>query len=611
MKDRFTIKLVFLACYAVLGALTAVALWIKPTVQSDELVWATDPNPARTEQMDIFRDEYPEYDIMIDPNAGGKQQTITQSLAGVGPDFFDSFPLDIPDFVDAGIAMDLTPIIEMGRHPSPSPEAFRDQPYCQFLLHRYEKALTALTKLDSFSPPSLANNPYYSLLRRRELTAWREAHPGSDPDDAFVAGVQRRAAARAAAVARASQAERKAEAERVAVLHAVDAGKALDPDLLWPVGRLDTTADGHSYAYPCNVWWSLLAYHRDLFDKAGVPYPKPNWTWDDFVEVARKLTIRDPKTGRAEQFGLLGIDGVEIAFNFGADFFNETGTRCVFYRPESVEAIQFSIDLREKYHVSPTASEIANMAAQGGWGAGDINLFGAKKGAMMRFGRYGLITWRLINEQAIKNGDPPPLRVAFIPQPVKKRQYLYGGARVCVINAHSPRRYEAVDFFAYLAGPRYGRQINWSADCLPGPRKWTQTRSQLSNPRYPDEHESDTYWRDTAADIHPFMRSRFLPSATLYQCLYYHLERIGARLCTTDDGLRALQSDINQAIEKHVREHPYLQNAYAAALRQQAEIDRGKTAGSGAGILPANSGIAGWKPAPHKASSLHCSCRSQ
>ena len=138
-----------------------------------------------------------------------------------------------------------------------------------------------------------------------------------------------------------------------------------------------------------------------------------------------------------------------------------------------------------------------------------------------------------------------------------------------------------MDFIAYLAGPRYGRQINWSADCIPGPRRWTRTRGQLSDPRYPEEHDSDIYWRDTAADIHPLMHTRFLPSPTLYQCLYYHLERIGSHLCTVDEGLRALQSDMNQAIEKHIREHPYLRAAYAAALKQQADIDRRKAAASG------------------------------
>ena len=109
----------------------------------------------------------------------------------------------------------------------------------------------------------------------------------------------------------------------------------------------------------------------------------------------------------------------------------------------------------------------------------------------------------------------------------------------------------------------------------------TRTRGQLSNPRYPEEHDSDIYWRDTAADIHPLMHTRFLPSPTLYQCLYYHLERIGSHLCTVDEGLRALQSDMNQAIEKHSREHPYLRAAYGAALKQQADIDRRKATASG------------------------------
>ena len=34
---------------------------------------------------------------------GGKQKIITQSLAGVGPDFFDSGPFDVYDYVDAAV----------------------------------------------------------------------------------------------------------------------------------------------------------------------------------------------------------------------------------------------------------------------------------------------------------------------------------------------------------------------------------------------------------------------------------------------------------------------------------------------------------------------------
>ena len=38
-----------------------------------------------------------------------------------------------------------------------------------------------------------------------------------------------------------------------------------------------------------NILWF---YNKDLFDKSGVPYPKKDWTWDDFVDASRKLTRR-------------------------------------------------------------------------------------------------------------------------------------------------------------------------------------------------------------------------------------------------------------------------------------------------------------------------------
>jgi multiple sugar transport system substrate-binding protein len=33
-----------------------------------------------------------------------------------------------------------------------------------------------------------------------------------------------------------------------------------------------------------------------LFDKAGVPYPQPGWTWDEFLAAAKALTVRDGDT---------------------------------------------------------------------------------------------------------------------------------------------------------------------------------------------------------------------------------------------------------------------------------------------------------------------------
>ncbi|OYD15999.1 hypothetical protein CH333_04585, partial [candidate division WOR-3 bacterium JGI_Cruoil_03_44_89] len=38
--------------------------------------------------------------------------------------------------------------------------------------------------------------------------------------------------------------------------------------------------------------WSplVLYYNKNLFDEAGVSYPDENWTWDDFLDAAIKIT---------------------------------------------------------------------------------------------------------------------------------------------------------------------------------------------------------------------------------------------------------------------------------------------------------------------------------
>ncbi|MGA9042326.1 MAG: extracellular solute-binding protein, partial [Terriglobales bacterium] len=45
----------------------------------------------------------------------------------------------------------------------------------------------------------------------------------------------------------------------------------------------------------------MINYNRSLFKEAGVEYPK-DWTWEQFREVAKKLTKRDA-AGNVLQYG--------------------------------------------------------------------------------------------------------------------------------------------------------------------------------------------------------------------------------------------------------------------------------------------------------------------
>ncbi|HYL21095.1 MAG TPA: extracellular solute-binding protein [Gemmatimonadales bacterium] len=52
------------------------------------------------------------------------------------------------------------------------------------------------------------------------------------------------------------------------------------------------------YALPRGYTPLLIVYNRDLFDRSGIGYPGDDWTWDDFLRTARRLT-RDDAWGAA------------------------------------------------------------------------------------------------------------------------------------------------------------------------------------------------------------------------------------------------------------------------------------------------------------------------
>jgi multiple sugar transport system substrate-binding protein len=58
-------------------------------------------------------------------------------------------------------------------------------------------------------------------------------------------------------------------------------------------------------ALPYNSNFSLLYYNKDIFDRFGVPYPKDGMTWDDAIQVARKVSRTD---GGINYLGLTAQD---------------------------------------------------------------------------------------------------------------------------------------------------------------------------------------------------------------------------------------------------------------------------------------------------------------
>ena len=106
---------------------------------------------------------------------------------------------------------------------------------------------------------------------------------------------------------------------------------------------------------------AIAVYYKTLLDEAGVEYPKDGWTWDEFIETAKKLTNPDA-----------GIHGCSIAANgqaFGYDYiygnggmlFDENGMYVV-NTPENAEAFQKLHDAIHVEKISATVEEQVEIA---------------------------------------------------------------------------------------------------------------------------------------------------------------------------------------------------------------------------------------------------------
>jgi ABC-type glycerol-3-phosphate transport system substrate-binding protein len=119
---------------------------------------------------------------------------------------------------------------------------------------------------------------------------------------------------------------------------------------------------GKLYALPYDFGPYLLYYNKTLFQKAGVPLPKENWTWNDFLTTAKAMT-REVDGNQVHGFAAPNLFNrlVVWIWSNGGDYANADVTESLLTKAETVEAIQWYADLIHKYKVAPRISEPANL----------------------------------------------------------------------------------------------------------------------------------------------------------------------------------------------------------------------------------------------------------
>jgi multiple sugar transport system substrate-binding protein len=115
------------------------------------------------------------------------------------------------------------------------------------------------------------------------------------------------------------------------------------------------TRDGKIYVIPRDTApIGVIYYNKSIFDLAGVPYPKDDWTWDDLVAIGQKLTKTNAE-GIVQQYGFFTWFWQNFIYSEGGRYVDDVAnpTKCTFNSMNVRKGLQFYHDLMYKYKIHP------------------------------------------------------------------------------------------------------------------------------------------------------------------------------------------------------------------------------------------------------------------
>ncbi|MEO2202984.1 sugar ABC transporter substrate-binding protein [Paenibacillus pabuli] len=103
-------------------------------------------------------------------------------------------------------------------------------------------------------------------------------------------------------------------------------------------------ADGKREGMPTTASDFMIAYNKDIFDKAGLPYPTNDWTWDDFSATAKQVSSGE---GANRVYGIVShwILQSFAPFIYGGMPYNEDWSKQTLDDPNTLKGYQLFGDL--------------------------------------------------------------------------------------------------------------------------------------------------------------------------------------------------------------------------------------------------------------------------
>jgi multiple sugar transport system substrate-binding protein len=278
--------------------------------------------------------------------------------------------------------------------------------------------------------------------------------------------------------------------------------------------------------YLLPVAWNnmMIYYNTRVFEEAGIKRPSDDWTWEEFLEIAKKLTSG---SGPQKRFGF----GIPY-FNFGlTPFWYSAGTSILKNNltepnlddPKFLEAMKFLHSLVHEHAVSPDPANTDPNAV--------FQLFAAGKIAMTGGGHWPMQFFAANN---FKDFD-------VLPWPKKAAKATVFGVDGWGISPKTKNVDLAWELLKELASAESQRQAAGSGVAIPARRSVAETEEFLKQPASAKLfYESLSYAQPVQA-----------PSnySDVERIFMRHLGTVMANEATPEDALKKAQAELSEAME--------------------------------------------------------------
>lgn len=229
-------------------------------------------------------------------------------------------------------------------------------------------------------------------------------------------------------------------------------------------------------ALPRDISNLVIFYNKDLFRKAGVPYPNAGWTWPQFVETAQQLTLDQNNDGDPDQFGFSfystpPLFWLPFVWSAGGTLLSPDLKQVTIAEPAAVKGLQFYADLRNTWHVAPKKVESGGVTMS--------QLFMQQKLAMMANGRWSV---PVLREQAKFQWDVVPFPVG----PSGKSRVGIDASGYA-ISAKSPHPQESFELIRFLLSRESVAKVTESGLIVPARPDVAESKQFLA-PKQAPEH---------------------------------------------------------------------------------------------------------------------------